>query len=84
MKGERHRLSPQPQVNFHKLFVRNRLGKLTCLKPSEISIMLISFKKSHVVTSFVSFMYGVDFFWGGGGKDNPTISLLCVQNGLAG
>ena len=48
--------------------------------------MLISFKKSHVVTSFVSFMYGVDFFWGGGGggKDNPTISLLCVQNGLAG
>jgi hypothetical protein len=23
MKGERHRLSPEPQVNFHKLFVRN-------------------------------------------------------------
>ena len=44
MKGEQHRLGPQPQVNFHKLFVRNRLGKLTCLKPWEISIMLISLK----------------------------------------
>ena len=36
-------------------------GKLTCLKPREISIMVIPLKKYPVATSFVSFF---SFLWG--------------------
>ena len=54
-------------------------GNLTCLKPREISIMLIL--KCHVVTLFVSFLYVIDlFYWN---KDNHSISLLCVESGWA-
>jgi hypothetical protein len=52
--------------------------KPTCLKQTEISIMVIPLLKSPVVTSFLSFL---PFY---GDKDNHTIFYLCVQHGWVG
>ena len=48
--------------------------KLTCLKPREISIMLISLYKCPVVTSFVSFLNVIDFFF-----VRTKITSLCAK-----
>jgi hypothetical protein len=48
-------------LKFSQDFCAKSLGKLTCLKPRKISIMVIPLKKYPVVTSFVSFF---SFLWG--------------------
>ena len=62
---------------FTQEFCAKSSGKLICLKPREISFMVIPLYKYSVLTSFVSFL----LFWGE--KDNHTILFVCVQNGLA-
>ena len=59
---------------FSEDFCTKSLCKLTCLKPREISIMLISLYKCPVVTSFVSFLNVIDFFF-----VRTKITSLCAK-----
>ena len=62
---------------FSQDFCAKSSGKLTCLIPREISIMVIPHLKSPVVTSFLSFL---PCYWD---KDNHTIFCFCAQHGWA-
>jgi hypothetical protein len=63
-------------LKFSQDFFAKSLSKLSCLKPREISIIVIPLKTYPVVTSYCFLFYG--------DNDNHTIFFLCVQNGWAG